>query len=253
MSSSSCTSEEPPVPPVPHVLPGDPQLYLWLIECGVAARRHAATHPSVLPACALVAAPPGRGRGALSLAILPSRCKFTVMVQQKAGRQADIGRPRPVSSHQELSCLPRAASSAPPPAQHHYRVGTMSSILRMSRTASVARLSAEVVTSSGCTTFSSSMSVVAPLRTLMPAGQRGAGGGAARRSAGGDAERGGLVADEEHGGGARAISVCSQQAAGRKTACKLLNPLCLPLPPACPQAATHRGAAARLRGGSAAL
>ena len=50
-----------------------------------------------------------------------------------------------------------------------YRVGTTSSILRMSRAASVARLTADVVTSSGCTTFSSSMSVVAPLRTLMPA------------------------------------------------------------------------------------
>lgn len=33
-----------------------------------------------------------------------------------------------------------------------YRVGTTSSILRMSRVASVARLMADVVTSSGCTT-----------------------------------------------------------------------------------------------------
>ena len=35
-----------------------------------------------------------------------------------------------------------------------YRVGTMSSIFRMSRTASVARLTADAVTSSGCTTCS---------------------------------------------------------------------------------------------------
>mmetsp|Transcript_41360 Transcript_41360/g.113801 ORF Transcript_41360/g.113801 Transcript_41360/m.113801 type:complete len:264 (+) Transcript_41360:415-1206(+) len=45
----------------------------------------------------------------------------------------------------------------------------MSSILRMRRTHSVARLMADVCTSSGTTTFSSRMLVTRPLRTLMPA------------------------------------------------------------------------------------
>ncbi len=41
--------------------------------------------------------------------------------------------------------------------------------LRIMRTHSVASVSADVVTSSGCTTASSSMLLTAPLRTLMPA------------------------------------------------------------------------------------
>mmetsp|Transcript_10330 Transcript_10330/g.25327 ORF Transcript_10330/g.25327 Transcript_10330/m.25327 type:complete len:220 (-) Transcript_10330:1054-1713(-) len=44
----------------------------------------------------------------------------------------------------------------------------MSSILRIMRTHSVARDSALVDTSSGCTTLSSNMSLMVPLRTLMP-------------------------------------------------------------------------------------
>merc|ERR1719217_570824 len=50
-----------------------------------------------------------------------------------------------------------------------YLVTTMSSILRISRTHSVASEIAEVWTRSGTTTFSSRMLVTLPLRTLMPA------------------------------------------------------------------------------------
>lgn len=46
---------------------------------------------------------------------------------------------------------------------------TMSSIFRIDLTVSVAKLKAEVLTNKGCTTFSSKMSVIAPLRTLIPA------------------------------------------------------------------------------------
>mmetsp|Transcript_15243 Transcript_15243/g.32842 ORF Transcript_15243/g.32842 Transcript_15243/m.32842 type:complete len:221 (-) Transcript_15243:1052-1714(-) len=45
---------------------------------------------------------------------------------------------------------------------------TTSSILRIIRTHSVARVTAEVDTCRGCTTFSSRMLVTVPLRTLMP-------------------------------------------------------------------------------------
>mmetsp|Transcript_10927 Transcript_10927/g.32498 ORF Transcript_10927/g.32498 Transcript_10927/m.32498 type:complete len:246 (-) Transcript_10927:354-1091(-) len=53
--------------------------------------------------------------------------------------------------------------------RHAYRVGTISSILRIMRTVSVASVSADVVTSSGCSTLSAAMSEIAPFFTLMPA------------------------------------------------------------------------------------
>lgn len=45
----------------------------------------------------------------------------------------------------------------------------MSSIFSIERTVSVAKLIALVDTRSGCTTFSSKMSEIVPLRTLIPA------------------------------------------------------------------------------------
>ena len=48
----------------------------------------------------------------------------------------------------------------------------MSSILRIMRTVSTERLMADVETSSGCTTFSSRMSVMQPLLTFTPAVRR---------------------------------------------------------------------------------
>lgn len=45
----------------------------------------------------------------------------------------------------------------------------MSSIFRMLRTVSLARVTALVLTSRGCTTFSSRMLVMAPFLTLIPA------------------------------------------------------------------------------------
>ena len=45
---------------------------------------------------------------------------------------------------------------------------TMSSILRMLLTVSLARVMALVLTRSGCTTFSSRMLVMAPFLTLIP-------------------------------------------------------------------------------------
>ena len=46
---------------------------------------------------------------------------------------------------------------------------TTSSILRIETTVSEANVIADVDTRSGCTTFSSRMLVIVPLRTLMPA------------------------------------------------------------------------------------
>lgn len=46
---------------------------------------------------------------------------------------------------------------------------TISSIFKIDLTVSVAKLIAEVLTNSGCTTFSSKISVIAPLRTFIPA------------------------------------------------------------------------------------
>lgn len=50
----------------------------------------------------------------------------------------------------------------------NYRVDTISSIFRIMRTHSVAKDSALVLTSIGCTTFSSKILVICPFLTLMP-------------------------------------------------------------------------------------
>lgn len=51
---------------------------------------------------------------------------------------------------------------------HNYRVDTISSIFRIMRTHSVANDNALVLTSIGCTTFSSNILVICPFLTLMP-------------------------------------------------------------------------------------